>query len=115
MVIRPAREPGSPGLERQYANCCPGRFNDVRPPGAVREAGQGHAERVAHKVKLPWSQLQEGHRPELDGARVRPQVVEGNEPDGLAGDVQLDGVSVSPAGALSAGGPAGSIHMTSQR
>jgi hypothetical protein len=27
----------------------------------------------------------------------------------------LAGVSVSPAGALSAGGPAGSIHITSQR
>ena len=115
IVIGPAREPGSPQLERQHTNRCPVGFNDVRPPGLVREAGQRHAQRIAHEVELSRCQLQEGDCTELDGARVRPQVVEGNEPDRLAGAVQWAGVSVSPAGELSAGGPAGSIHMTSQR
>jgi hypothetical protein len=115
IVIGPAREPGSSCLERQHANRCSAGLNDIRPPGLVREAGQRHAQRIAHKVELPRCQLEEGHCTELDGARVRSQVVEGNEPDGLAGAVQLAGVSVSPDGELSAGGPAGSIHMTSQR
>lgn len=115
MVIRPAREPGSPCLEREHANSCPAGLNDIRPPGLVREPGQSHAQRIAHEFELSRCQFQEGHRTELDGARVRSQVVEGNEPGRLAFRVQLAGVSVSPAGALSAGGPAGSIHITSQR
>ena len=115
VVVRPACQPGSPCLEGQHANRLTACLDDVRPPGLLREAGQCHAQRIAHKFELPRCQFQQGYRTELDGARVRPQVVQCDEPDGLGVAVQLAGVSVSPTGALSAGGPAGSIHMTSQR
>lgn len=81
MVVRPACQPGSPCLECEHAYGFPAGFNDVRPPGLFREAGQGHAQRIADEIELSRSQLQERYGTELDGARVRPQVVEGNQPD----------------------------------
>ena len=80
MVLRPARETGSPCLEGQHANRFSAGLNDVGPPRLLREASQCHAQRIAHKIELARSQFQEGHRTQLDGAGVRSQVVEGNEP-----------------------------------
>lgn len=115
VVVGPAGKPGSPCLQGQDANSFPAGLDDVRAPRLLRKAGQCHAQRVAHEIELSRCQFQQGHRTELYGARVRPQVVEGDEPDRLGVAVQLTGVSVSPAGTLPGGGPAGSIHMTSQR
>ena len=81
MVVRPACKAGSSCLKGQHANRLPAGLDDIRPPGVLREASQRHAQRIAHEIELPWCQFQQGHRTELDGARVRPQVVEGDEPD----------------------------------
>jgi len=81
VVVRPPCEAGGPCLEGQHANRLPAGLDDIRPPGLLREAGQCHPQRIAHEIKLPRCQFQQGHRAELDCARIRPQVVEGNEPD----------------------------------
>lgn len=115
MVIRPAGQAGRPCLQRQHPDGFPCRFDHIRPARLLRQAGQGHPQRIAGKCELPGCQLQEGDGSQLDGARIRFQVVQGNEPDGLDCGSQLAGDSVLPAGVSPAGGPAGSIHMTSHR
>ena len=115
MVIRPAGQPGSPRLQGKHPDCFPAGFNDIRPPGLFRQTGQCHAQRITDKYELSRCQFQESDCPQVDGACIRPQIVQGNEPDGLDCSSQLPGVSVLSAGASSAGGPARSIHMTSQR
>ena len=115
MVVRPTCEPGRPGLQREDPHRVAPGFDDIRPPGLFGQAGQSHAQRIAYELELARYELQQGDGAQLDGAGVRSEVVQGNEPDGLAGGNQLAGVSVAPAGSLSGGGPAGSIHITSQR
>ena len=115
VVIGPAGQPGSACLQRQHPNRLTCRFDHIRPPGLFRQTGQCHAQRVANKDELPRGQFQERDGPQLDGARIRFQVVQGDQPDGAVCSSQLAGASMFPACPASAGGPAGSIHMTSQR